>query len=344
MADYVVFVLSDTCEVDEWGDLALRCLQAQGLPEVVTVVAPSRSLSEPELQNRQQQDSRARSAVLKSLLSFIRYFVPSQSRVYDLGTAGSSDATSALRALCEGKPSDVHWRQGRSWMLGENVEWEAVEGGTLKVTGVIRGMPLSTNRLIHVPNHGDFQLSTVRVYSSQPLLFITYPSQILSAPSGVFRKGGAAPMDLEPAVLAVPSSDADSLVSVNDPDTTTNEQTWPTDEEMCGADAEQLSDEGHSLPDASIGTTPKAVKKVPKGTSQYQAAWIVEDEEENDADVDGSGDEEGMQEIEMDEFSMHAEDDMELESDRRSAVAFKDLDVEEEDKQCVCTFITRTVP
>src|SRR5882724_7932952 len=27
---------------------------------------------------------------------------------------------SALHALCEGKPSDVHWQQGRSWLLGEN--------------------------------------------------------------------------------------------------------------------------------------------------------------------------------------------------------------------------------
>src|SRR5882724_9845212 len=54
-------------------------------------------------------------------------------------------------------------------------------------------------------------------------------------------------MDLEPTILAVPSSDADSLVSVNDPDTMTNEPMWPTDEEMRGADADQLSVE------ASIG-------------------------------------------------------------------------------------------
>jgi len=59
-------------------------------------------------------------------------------------------------------------------------------------------------------------------------------------------------MDLEPTVLAVLSSDTDSLVLVNDPDTMTNEQTWPTDEEMCGADADQLCVEAHGLPDTSI--------------------------------------------------------------------------------------------
>lgn len=36
-ADYVIFILSTVVEVDTWGDTALRCLQAQGLPDVTTV-------------------------------------------------------------------------------------------------------------------------------------------------------------------------------------------------------------------------------------------------------------------------------------------------------------------
>jgi len=39
-------------------------------------------------------------------------------------------------------------------------------------------------------------------------------------------------MDLEPTILAVPLSNTEYLVSVNDSDTMTNEQMWPTDEEM----------------------------------------------------------------------------------------------------------------
>jgi pre-rRNA-processing protein TSR1 len=155
-----VFVLSATREVDEWGDLALRCLQTQGLPEVVTVVTNSHSSGE-EQHGPTPLDQKSRSAIMKSLLSFVRYFVPSQSRVYDLDGTRSSDATSALRALCEGKPHDVQWRQGRSWMLGEDVQWEGVNGGTLKVTGIVRGMQWSINRLIHIPNCGDFQQTAV---------------------------------------------------------------------------------------------------------------------------------------------------------------------------------------
>lgn len=151
VADYVVFVLSPTVEVDTWGDTLLRSLQAQGLPEVVSVVAPDTSI-----------DPKARSGIVKSLLSFMQYFVPSQTRVFDMHV--SSDRINALRALSEGKPGDPRWRDGRTWMLGEAVEWE---DGTLRVTGVVRGAPLSANRLVHLPNFGDYQISKVR----RPLSF-----------------------------------------------------------------------------------------------------------------------------------------------------------------------------
>jgi len=48
-------------------------------------------------------------------------------------------------------------------------------------------------------------------------------------------------MDLEPTILDVLSSNADSLVMVNDPDTMMNEQMWPTNKEMHGADVDKLS-------------------------------------------------------------------------------------------------------
>lgn len=94
---------------------------------------------------------------MKSLLSFLQYFSPEQARVYDLNAV--SDQLGALRVLCEGKPRDVRWREGRAWILGEGVAWA---DGTLAVTGVIRGAQLSADRLVHLPNFGDFQISKVR--------------------------------------------------------------------------------------------------------------------------------------------------------------------------------------
>jgi hypothetical protein len=174
--------------------------------------------------------------------------------------------------------------------------------------------------------------------------------QIQSAPRSV-QKETVVSMDLEPSSLANPTSDADSLISTNDPDTMANEQTWPTDDEMRGADTGGLSTATEtSLPDANMGTTPKSLRKVPKGTSQYQAAWIVEEEDEgededededgSDANSDDSGSEiEETEEIDMEGPSMpQGEEQADLGSDRKSTVAFMDLDADEENKQCVFCF------
>lgn len=165
-ADYVVFAMSDSVEVDTWGDTLLRTLQAQGLPSVVSCIANSSS----------QINQKERPSIAKSLLSFISYFVPSQTRVFDLapGASSSSDCLSAVRALCEGRPNDVRWREGRPWILAENVEFvkgtssgEVAEGsstGSLNVTGTVRGnVPLDVNRLIHIVGVGDFRVDKVRL-------------------------------------------------------------------------------------------------------------------------------------------------------------------------------------
>ena len=139
-------------------------------------------------------------------------------------------------------------------------------------------------------------------------------------------------MDVEPQLLAEPDeSSADSLVSSNDPDDMANEQTWPTEEEM------QAAPNGHgndAIPDAKVGTTPKAVRKVPKGTSEYQAAWIVDDDDE---DEEGGDNEEGANgEVEMEEAEEMVDlvpDDTEMETDVGRSVAFEDLDDDEEARQ-----------
>ena len=159
-------------------------------------------------------------------------------------------------------------------------------------------------------------------------------------------------MEVEPQVLSERTNDGDSLVSRLDPDTSQNEQTWPSEEEMQGLDASSVG-EG-SLPPALAGTTPKAVKKVrvPKGTSTYQAAWIVDDDDEGEDDEarsDNGSEEEEMEELEMDKDgfrvpALPGKDGKDVEDDddeamstsgSRRSVTFQDLDVEEEGKQCV---------
>lgn len=57
----------------------------------------------------------------------------------------------------------------------------------------------------------------------------------------------------------VDPANQESLETENTVDPMDAEQTWPTPEELAEADLERRK---------------KIVKKVPKGTSEYQAAWI----------------------------------------------------------------------
>jgi hypothetical protein len=149
-------------------------------------------------------------------------------------------------------------------------------------------------------------------------------------------------MEVEPMVLAERHpSDADSLVSTNVPDDLANEQTWPTEEEMQGSNHDGAS----AVPDAQKGTTPKRVKRIPKGWSEYQAAWIIDDESEGeegegeessdnagDDSVEEGGEDKGGQE-EPEDMQDLVMDDQDMDQDTRRSVAFQDLDAEEESKQ-----------
>jgi len=145
-------------------------------------------------------------------------------------------------------------------------------------------------------------------------------------------------MAVEPTVLSEPDpEEADSLVSSNDPDDMQNEQTWPTEEEMQD-DPSREPAEGTQLPDAAPGTTPRVVRRVPKGTSEYQAAWIIEEDDKEDAGI-GEGDE-GAQNGNAEELVEvpvpdNLEDEMEVEAQGGKDVEFQDLEEEEENRQSV---------
>lgn len=155
-------------------------------------------------------------------------------------------------------------------------------------------------------------------------------------------------------MLSERTNDGDSLTSRLDPDTSQNEQTWPSEEEMQGIDGASNGGggAGSSLPPAKSGTTPKVVRKVkvPKGTSAYQAAWILEGDEDGEDDGDDgytsddgpSGSEEEMEEIDAEGFKIpnipaHPNEDGgdgdEVSVNSKRSVAFEDLDMEEEGRQ-----------
>ena len=140
-------------------------------------------------------------------------------------------------------------------------------------------------------------------------------------------------MVVERTLLADPSKQISLNIEAERDPNEDNEQTWPTEEELRQAQDEQR----------------QIKKKVPKGTSEYQAAWILSDEEEQDDDdederIDDRDDDEDGEQGEQQSTKQHGdeedEEEEEEEEEMEELVINKNqydehLDMEEEEQTCV---------
>ncbi|KAF9946499.1 hypothetical protein BGZ65_009651, partial [Modicella reniformis] len=139
----------------------------------------------------------------------------------------------------------------------------------------------------------------------------------------------------------------DDLTAENEPDLLANEQTWPTEEELMEADERVKNMDANDRPVESFNSAPKKIiRRVPKGTSSYQAAWIVDSDHESDEDtededddgVDGDGvmDDDDLLRARKAQDSEEEYEDLEVESEgpNKNLEVYEDeLDNEEEARQ-----------
>ncbi|KAJ2226222.1 ribosome biogenesis protein tsr1 [Coemansia sp. RSA 1722] len=280
VADYMVLGISAQVEVDAFGEQCLAAIQNQGHAAVF-----------PVAQGLDLVPVKRRGEVRKSLQSFVQHFFPDADRVFSVDT--DTEALSILRMVTSQVPRGIKWRDARPYMLAESVEFEPssedAEIGRLAITGYVRGANLSANRLIHIPNHGDFQIECI----------YNVPVAVEAA------HGSAIEEDDEPVVLDRPDAALqDSLLAANEPDQLANEQTWPEDEEMAGWEAQMAQMEDEERRATADG---ERVVRVPRGMSSYQAAWIPDEDSE-----------EGSEEDSDDDSMMGNDDDSEMGSDAES--------------------------
>lgn len=242
VADFGILLMSADVEVDQLGINCLLGILNQGIVNVVPVV-----------QHIERVQPKLRTSTKKSLTSFIQQFFPEEEHLFTLDT--DTDAMNTLRFITSQRPKPMSWRDHHPYMLADEVTFDSVtpERGTLKVTGYARGNPFNANRLVHLQNFGDFQIQ-----------------QITSAP----LESHQGDMEVDAAVIDTPKPDEqDDLIAENEPDFMDNEQTWPTEEELAEAD--------ERVRRMQAMETDGNTKRVPKGTSSYQAAWIVDDDDQN---------------------------------------------------------------
>ena len=272
LADFVVLLLSPTKEPGEEGELLLKTIEGQGVSNVLTMVQNLDTV----------EPAKKRPQVVTSLKSYITHFFPSQEKILSLDS--ESECSNAIRSLCTTTPKGIKWREDRSWMLVENVEWPSITvkantEGEVVITGVVRGRGLKANRLVQVGDWGHFQIEKVTD--------ATFP---------IAKKRKADEMTVDEAkdeeVLEIPNEEQEDLAelapyeaAMEDVDTLSMSEA-PT--ERRGV----LLDEHHYFSDDETHL-PEEPKRLPKGTSPYQAAWFLGDMSDSESDFEDAVDDEG---------------------------------------------------
>lgn len=268
VADFVVFVLSGQEEVDDEGEIILKSVESQGISNCLTVV---QALDSIEPAKRRQQ-------VVASLKSYISHWLPTTERVFSLDSR--QESSNLVRSLCTTTTKGVKWRDQRSYVFVEDVAWPggksiANEDGTGEVvlTGVVRGQGLKADRLLQVGDWGDFQID-----------------KIVAAPLEHRKKAKDDDMAIDSGdsevVLDRAGEDQDDLADLAPEETimddVTNYAASVAPSERKGV----LLDDHHYFSDEEEKEAPKRPKRLPKGTSNYQSAWYLDDVSDSGSDLE----------------------------------------------------------
>ncbi|KAJ7400732.1 Pre-rRNA-processing protein TSR1 like protein [Pitangus sulphuratus] len=298
VADSLLFILDAVDGWDSAGEHCLSCLFAQGLPSYALAVPGG-----TDLPPKKRIDAR------KKLAKAIEKRFP-EAKLFPLNT--EQESSLLLRHLSTQKQRHLTFRDRRAHLLAYTAEFvpgqESDLVGTLKVSGFVRGQTLDVNSLVHIVGHGDFQVSQVdappdplslnpRVVKGQKR------SQDMEIQEDPVNGTDEMEEDVKVLMKADPSKQ-ESLQSEVVPDPMEGEQTWPTEEELQEAEDSLKAN--------------RRVVKVPKGTSKYQAAWIVDDGEEGsekDDDEDDDIDDDLMEEAVSQEGESSEEEPGEEESE-----------------------------
>ncbi|XP_046302905.1 pre-rRNA-processing protein TSR1 homolog isoform X2 [Marmota monax] len=296
VADTILFLLDPQEGWDSTGDYCLSCLFAQGLPTYTLAVQGFSGIP-----LKKQIDAR------KKLSKAVEKRFPDD-RLLLLDT--QQEAATLLRQLANQKRRHLAFRDRRAYLFTHAADFVPSEEnklvGTLKISGYVRGQTLNVNSLLHIVGHGDFQMKQIDAPIDP---FPLNPKVIKSQKdSGMAMEVCASDVasDMEEDLKVLMKADPDRQESLQTeviPDPMEGEQTWPTEEEL--SEAKDYLKEGS-----------KVVKKVPKGTSSYQAEWILDEggESGGERDEDDDTEQDFMEEESQDEKSEEEEEEEECET------------------------------
>ncbi|KAL3641088.1 hypothetical protein CASFOL_016056 [Castilleja foliolosa] len=278
------------------GDL-LTCMEMAKVADLLAFVASPNSLSEADNTDNfidsfgSQCLSVFRTLGLPSTVVLLRDLPDDLKRKHELKKICTSTLASQFPEDCKFYPADKkdelhkfmwlfkeqrltvpHWRNQRSYLMAQKVDVAAEAGSsekcTLVLTGYLRSHGLSVNQLVHVAGAGDFQLSKIELLKDPCPLNIRKGVDLMDSENDVVTCIIPDPMMQEP------------LVVENIPDPLAGEQTYPTEADIAESDKYHKEKKMKK-------------RKLPRGISDYQAAWIVDDSDDDYSDSD-EGEDDGM--------------------------------------------------
>jgi pre-rRNA-processing protein TSR1 len=202
------------------------------------------------------------------------------------------ESLNVLRILCSTTPKGIHWREDRSWMMVENVEWlsgKPENGDTdnvktnIVLTGVIRGKSLQADRLVYVSDWGSFQVDK-----------ITSASQFKSKKA----KGDSMAIDNEGGeqILDQPTDERDGLEGLAPEDIAMDDQDQYASVSIAASERKGvLIDDHHYYSEDEALEEDTKPKRLPRGTSKYQAAWYIGDISDSGSDLEDVDEDEEME-------------------------------------------------
>lgn len=257
-ADLLAFVASaSSCEggassyVDSFGSQCLSVFRSLGLPSTAVLIR--------DLPTELKRKNELKKMCMSSLASEF----PEDCKFYPADT--KDELHKFMWLFKEQRLTVPHWRSQRSYILAQMVDMVGdncnLEKCTLLFTGYLRARNLSVNQLVHISGVGDYQLSEIEILKDP------FPLNPRKGPD-LMESDDAHAVEVTCSLAADPLKQEPLLVE-NVPDPLAGEQTWPTEAEMEEADRNQKQ---------------KRLRKrmLPPGTSDYQAAWIVDDTDEED--------------------------------------------------------------
>ena len=181
---------------------------------------------------------------------------------------------------------------------------EAVGPNVLEVTGYIRRRNLNPHHLVHIAGSGTYKILRIDV-NPVKMLEVTQRKPDIETPDSI-RNAPCLPRFMyDPA--AVPPEEIEE-VGMNEAMSVASDDLSDDFDDM-GSQNSMDTDEGMDEPKT-------VVKRLPKGTSDYQADWLLDsDSEKEDKEIIGSDDELESDDDEDDDGEDEEEDEDEDEMD-----------------------------